>query len=1441
MKTKLLSWVLLLCVSYALIAQNSPKSQATEYLKLKGEVILSFTIKDKSEITSLTKEVSIVNYNETTQTVLAMLDTKQYQSFVAKNIPFQVTEEDNIIGDQEMTNGLNGRMATFPLTAYPTYADYETIMNDFASANPAICKVENIGTTTEGDKSLLFVKLSDNVNANEQEPRVMYTSSMHGDEIAGYPMMLNLIDYLLGAYNDTSHPKHAEIKNLLDNNEVWINPLANPDGTYRNSANNTSVANATRGNANNVDLNRNYPDPDDGPHTDGNAYQAETLAFMALADDKHFVLSANFHGGIELANYPWDTFAGAHPDEDYFIARCEDYRDLCQANSPSGYFDDRNNGITNGFAWYEVQGGRQDYQIFFKKGRELTIELSNAKTPPANQLANFWNYNREALIDYLIQVNYGLRGVITDAVTNQPINANITVIGRDSYENSTPTELPEGDYYRPLKAGTYSILIESPCYQSQTITGVSISDNTAVVLDAQLVPLTNAVPTGLAASNIGATSATLNWDEITGATYDVRYREVTTSTWTTITTPTNTTNLAGLVAVTNYEAQVRSNCIGGNPSPYSASINFTTLDPSACSGINSFPYTESFESGLGQWTNATDDDIEWTRDSGGTPSTGTGPSTGQDGTFYLYTEASTNVTPPGSPTKVALLNSPCVDLSSAPGATLSFGYHMNGTAMGTMEVLASIDDGATYTSLWSQVGSVGNVWNTADVNLQSYAGSVVKLQFKGTTGTGWSSDMALDMISITVNTPDTEAPTVPTNLTATNIASNTLDLSWTAATDNTAVVSYEVFQDGSSIGTTTTTAISVSNLIAETSYTYTVSAADSAGNVSGLSSPLIATTIAQPACSGISSFPYSESFESGLGLWVNATGDDIEWTRDSGGTPSNGTGPSTGQDGSFYLYTEASTNVTPPGSPNKTALLNSPCIDLTLLSGAAIDFGYHMNGTAMGTLEVLVSSDNGASYTSLWSTSGSQGNSWLAANIDLSAYAGSVITLQFNGTTGSGWSSDIAIDAISITSTAPDTEIPTAPTSLVASNITENSTDLSWTAATDNIGVTSYNIYQDATLLTSATTTNTSVTGLTASTTYTFTIEALDAAGNVSPMSSGLDITTLSPDITPPTQPTNLSANNTTDTSTQLSWTASTDNVGVTGYEVYQDDLLITTVTTTTHPVSNLSPETTYTYKVKALDLAGNGSVFSNSLNVTTLATTVTYCSSQGSDVSFEYIDYVGIGGIDNTTGANGGYADFTNLVGNVAYGANTIVLSVGFANSAYTEFWSVWIDFNHDGVFDASEEVVAASTSSAANNSYNFTIPNTALAGNTRMRVSMLYNADSSPCQSFTYGEVEDYTLNIGGSTRGNTINNPVMSHLDSTTSELISIYPNPVQNDQLFLKRKETTPISYRLFNELGQMVTEGIIYDNSLRVNTLSLGTYFIELSVHGEIQVRKFIKS
>ena len=172
--------------------------------------------------------------------------------------------------------------------------------------------------------------------------------------------------------------------------------------------------------------------------------------------------------------------------------------------------------------------------------------------------------------------------------------------------------------------------------------------------------------------------------------------------------------------------------------------------------------------------------------------------------------------------------------------------------------------------------------------------------------------------------------------------------------------------------------------------------------------------------STVDTFPYSESFETNDG-WTQVTNDDGNWVRDASGTPSSGTGPSSGADGNFYMFLEASTNgSTGQIGSNATAILLSPCYDLSALSAATFSFSNHMFGTSVGSLTLEASTDGGT-WTSIWSQSGNQGNQWNTVNVDLASYLGeTAVRLRFVGTTGSSWSSDIAIDAISLSTGGTD-------------------------------------------------------------------------------------------------------------------------------------------------------------------------------------------------------------------------------------------------------------------------------------------------------------------------------------------------------------------------------------------------------------------------------------
>jgi bacillolysin len=429
--------------------------------------------------------------------------------------------------------------------------------------------------------------------------------------------------------------------------------------------------------------------------------------------------------------------------------------------------------------------------------------------------------------------------------------------------------------------------------------------------------------------------------------------------------------------------------------------------------------------------------------------------------------------------------------------------------------------------------------------------------------------------------------------------------------------------------------------------------------------------------------------------------------------------------------------------------------------------------------------------------------------------------------------------AITTLPTPVDTTSPSIPASLTASGTTDISTNLSWTAATDNVAVTGYNVYNGATMITTVTATTYSVTGLSPSTAYTFTVKSKDAAGNLSDASNEANITTLATDTTPPSAPSALTASGTTATSTNLSWTASTDNVAVTGYNVYNGATLVTTITGTTYAVTGLSPSTTYSFTIKAKDAKENLSAASNSVSVTTSANNLTYCTSKGKSVSYEYIDYVGIGGIANTTGANGGYGNFTTQTANIPYGSNTIVLSAGFTVISFKEYLGVWIDFNQNGTFENSEKVVNTSTNSASNLSYTFTVPGTALTGTTRMRISLKRNSASTACETFSNGEVEDYTVNIGGSSILAFANTTANISKSNTATGSYFIYPNPT-NSILNITNPENKQISFRIITSAGIQIASGKTVENNINTSNLSAGVYLLELNDGYQKITKTFIK-
>ncbi|MGD9994049.1 MAG: GEVED domain-containing protein [Salinivirgaceae bacterium] len=566
-----------------------------------------------------------------------------------------------------------------------------------------------------------------------------------------------------------------------------------------------------------------------------------------------------------------------------------------------------------------------------------------------------------------------------------------------------------------------------------------------------------------------------------------------------------------------------------------------------------------------------------------------------------------------------------------------------------------------------------------------------------------------------------------------------------------------------------------------------------------------------------------------------------------------------------------------------------------------------------------------------------------------------------------------------------DTQAPTAPASLVSSNVTSTSVLLSWNASTDNVGVTGYQVFRNGTQIQTVTSTSYTVSGLSAATSYAFTVKATDAAGNVSGASNTVNVTTpaeavvycaskgsnatyewiagvklgtftktsggagytdftttqinltsgqsyaltLTPgfsgstyqeywkiwidynkngvfdtdelafdagslsssavsgnltlpisatgttrmrvsmkyngaqtacetfsygevedytvvisqgvaDTQAPTAPSQLLASNTTTTGTSLAWNASTDNVGVAGYYVYKNGLQIQQTSGTSLSVSGLSAGTSYSFTVKAFDAAGNLSASSNTASVTTLPQSISYCASKGSNSSYEWIDLVQLGNMTSATGNNGGYADFTDKIATIAYGSNTIYYSAGFSSSSYVEYWHVWIDYNHDGIFGDTERVAYGSSSSAATLSSTFTVPTSALSGPTRMRVTMKYNGAGTACETFSYGEVEDYMVNIVDQA-SNLVMAVNTESVQEETAYDVEVFPNPAST-YLKVKFSSERNVDFTITDITGRTVfADNLVTNNqTIDLNRFENGVYLLTLNMEGKMLTTRFIK-
>ncbi|MBV2223361.1 MAG: endonuclease [Cloacibacterium sp.] len=417
--------------------------------------------------------------------------------------------------------------------------------------------------------------------------------------------------------------------------------------------------------------------------------------------------------------------------------------------------------------------------------------------------------------------------------------------------------------------------------------------------------------------------------------------------------------------------------------------------------------------------------------------------------------------------------------------------------------------------------------------------------------------------------------------------------------------------------------------------------------------------------------------------------------------------------------------------------------------------------------------------------------------------------------------------------TSTDTTAPTVPTNLTSSSITTTSATVSWTASTDNVGVTGYKVFRNGTQVGTSTSTSYNLTGLTAGTTYSITAQAYDAAGNSSTSSTALSLTTTNntADTTAPSVPSGLTSSSITQTSATVSWAASTDNVGVTGYKIFRNGTQVGTSTSTSYGLTGLTAGTTYSITVQAYDAAGNSSASSTTLSLTTTAAATftelyfsEYLEGSSNNKAIEISNRTGSSialsaySIKKQVNGSTSWTAVATLSGTLANNTTYVVAHSSYALTCggTINLKTTNLDFNGNDTVGLFKNNVLIDIIGTSGSSANFALD-----------VTLRRNV-SKPRTTYLASEWTSYTMNT--CTNIGTVNPTGTARMmpNQNLNSEISIYPNPVQNKEVFFKGNIQGVENVKVYDMNGKLVFEAVkpfAKTNKLNLKNLPKGNYII----------------
>ncbi|KAJ8479602.1 hypothetical protein OPV22_023329 [Ensete ventricosum] len=348
---------------------------------------------------------------------------------------------------------------------YMSNSELEEAVKKFSKRCANISRIYSIGKSVKG-YPLWVIEISDKPGQEEPEPSFKFIGNVHGDEPVGRELLILLANWLCDNYM-----KDTLATLIVKHVHLHILPTMNPDG----------FALRRRGNANNVDLNRDFPDQFYPINDIKYSRQPETRAIMTWVKERHFTASASLHGGALVANYPWD---GSQDTRKQYTASPDDktFRYMASLYSRSHYnmsmSQEFEGGITNGALWYPIYGGMQDWNYIHGGCFELTLEISDNKWPQANELPIIWDYNRKSMLNLVASlVKTGVHGRIFSSKDGHPLPASVMIKGINYKVNASSIL---GDYHRMLAPGEsyYEVTVSMPGFQQKS-TRILLGDESA--------------------------------------------------------------------------------------------------------------------------------------------------------------------------------------------------------------------------------------------------------------------------------------------------------------------------------------------------------------------------------------------------------------------------------------------------------------------------------------------------------------------------------------------------------------------------------------------------------------------------------------------------------------------------------------------------------------------------------------------------------------------------------------------------------------------------------------------------------------------------------------------------------------------------------------------------------------------------------------------------